>query len=64
MISAKDKMIVNIKNIEVAKGNFKDLRGEIYVKHQAVIFNNPTDLDDYQLEMKQQGIIIEPTINR
>jgi hypothetical protein len=64
LVSAKEKMIANIKNIEAEKGNFKDLRGEIFAKHQAVMINIPESFEEYQLEMKSLGINVEPTINK
>ena len=64
LVSAKEKMIDNIKNIEQLKGNFKDLRGEIFKKHQLVIKTNPQGFKEYQSAMKGLGVKVESVINK
>ena len=64
LVSAKEKMIDNIKSIEQQKGNFKDLRGEIFKKHQSVMNANPQGFKEYQSAMKGLGVKVESVINK
>lgn len=60
LISAKEKMFENIKNIE--KGT-DSLKTEIYKKHQEVLKQKPQSFQDYIKQMDLKGLEIKPTIN-
>ena len=61
LISAKERMFENVKNIE--KGT-DSLKTEIYSKHQSVIASKPQSFQDYILLMKEKGLEVKPTINK
>lgn len=63
LISAKEKMINNIKKKENEQEIFKKLKGNIYSKHQAVILNVPANFEEYQIEMKNLGVLVVPSVN-
>ncbi|MFK7002044.1 relaxase/mobilization nuclease domain-containing protein [Flavobacterium oreochromis] len=64
LISAKEKMIENINNIQQNKGSFKILKNEIFKKHQEILNNKPGTFSKYKEEMLKQGLEINPTINK
>lgn len=61
LISAKEKMFENMKNIE--KGTDR-LKNQIFKKHQEVLKQNPKSFENYILLMKEKGLEVKPTINR
>lgn len=61
LVSAKEKMFENLKNIDKVKDNLKT---EIFSKHQAVMKERPQTFQNYINQMKQQGIEVNPTINK
>jgi hypothetical protein len=61
LISAKEKMFENIKNIE--KGT-DSLKTEIYKKHQEVLKQKPQSFQDYIKQMDLKGLELKPTINK
>lgn len=61
LVSAKEKMFENLKNIDKVKDNLKT---EIFSKHQAVMMERPQTFQKYIFQMKQQGLEVNPTINR
>jgi hypothetical protein len=61
LISAKERMFENVKNIE--KGT-DSLKTEIYSKHQSVIASKPQSFQGYILLMKEKGLEVKPTINK
>jgi hypothetical protein len=61
LISAKEKMFENLKNIDKVKDNLKT---EIFSKHQAVMKERPQTFQNYINQMKQQGLEVNPTINK
>jgi hypothetical protein len=63
LISAKEKMFENVKNISQNKGEFRELKAEIFKKHQLVMREYPKTLSKYTESMSKLGIIIKPTIN-
>ncbi len=63
LVSAKEKMFENIKNNEQNKGVLKELKNEIFKKHQEVLKNNPGTFSKYTDDMKKLGLDIKPTIN-
>ena len=64
LTSAKEKMFENIKNNEQNKGNLKELKFEIFKKHQEVLKNNPGTFSKYKDEMRKLGLEVKPTINK
>ncbi len=64
LTSAKEKMFENIKNNEQNKGNLKELKSEIFKKHEQVLKNNPGTFSKYKDEMKKLGLEVKPTINK
>ena len=61
LISAKEKMFENIKNIEKGTDNLKN---QIFKKHQEILKQNPKSFENYILLMKEHGFLVKPTINR
>lgn len=61
LISAKEKMFENIKNIE--KGT-DSLKVEIFKKHQEVLNQSPQSFQDYIKQMDLKGLEVKPTINK
>lgn len=61
LISAKEKMFENIKNIE--KGT-DSLKTEIYKKHQEVLKQNPQSFQNWIKQMDLKGLEVKPTINK
>ncbi|WP_051219063.1 relaxase/mobilization nuclease domain-containing protein [Flavobacterium frigidarium] len=64
LISAKEKMIENIKALELQRGNSKGLRKEIYEKHQLVVKTKPASYTAYRQGMQKLGIKIETVLNK
>jgi hypothetical protein len=64
LISAKEKMFENIKNIEQNKGNLKILKNEIFKKHQEVMRDKPRTFENYMKQMNSKGLEVKPTINK
>ncbi|NDP21385.1 MAG: relaxase/mobilization nuclease domain-containing protein [Paludibacter sp.] len=64
LVSAKEKMFENIKNIDQKKGDFKNLKTEIFRKHQSIVRANPNTLSNYIKAMDKNGLEIKPTINK
>lgn len=63
LISAKEKMFENIKNIEQNKGELKVLKNDIFKKHQEVMRDKPRIFDNYIKQMNSKGLEVKPTIN-
>lgn len=63
LISAKEKMFENIKNIEQNIGELKVLKNEIFKKHQEVMRDKPRTFDNYIKQMNSKGLEAKPTIN-
>jgi hypothetical protein len=61
LISAKERMFENIKNIE--KGT-DSLKTEIYKKHQEVLKQNPQSFQNWIKQMGLKGLEVKPTINK
>ncbi|WP_130734469.1 relaxase/mobilization nuclease domain-containing protein [Flavobacterium sp. J27] len=61
LISAREKMIQNINR---EKLNLKELKNEIFRKHQSVMMQKPKSFDNYIKQMNLQGLEVKPTINR
>lgn len=61
LISAKERMFENMKNIE--KGT-DSLKNQIFKKHQEILKQNPKSFENYILLMKEKGLEVKPTINR
>ncbi|CAA9202219.1 relaxase/mobilization nuclease domain-containing protein [Flavobacterium collinsii] len=61
LISAKERMFENVKNIE--KGT-DSLKTEIYKKHQEVLNQNPQSFQDYIKQMDLKGLEVKPTITK
>jgi hypothetical protein len=61
LISAKERMFENIKNIE--KGT-DSLKTEIYKKHQEVLKQNPQSFQNWIKQMNLKGLEVKPTINK
>lgn len=64
LVSAKEKMFENIKSIEKEKSDLKDIKAEIYKKHQEVLKQNPGSFENYIKEMNLKGLEVRPTINK
>ena len=63
LVSAKEKMFENIKNIEQNKGELKALKNEIFKKHLEVVRDKPRTFGNYIKEMNSKGLEVKPTIN-
>lgn len=61
LVSAKERMFENIKNIE--KGT-DSLKTEIYKKHQEVLKQNPQSFQNWIKQMDLKGLEVKPTINK
>ncbi|WP_445709787.1 relaxase/mobilization nuclease domain-containing protein [Flavobacterium sp.] len=61
LVSAREKMFQNINR---EKLNLKELKNEIFKKHQSVMRHNPKSFDNYIKQMNLQGLEIKPTINK
>ncbi|WP_052259588.1 hypothetical protein [Flavobacterium sp. KMS] len=61
LISAKERMFENVKNIEKVTDSLKT---EIYKKHQEVLKQKPQSFQDYIKQMDLKGLELKPTINK
>ncbi|MCB6088260.1 relaxase/mobilization nuclease domain-containing protein, partial [Flavobacterium psychrophilum] len=61
LISARDKMY---QNINKQNSHLKEIKTEIFKKHQTVLKNNPGTFSKYKDEMKKLGLEVKPTINK
>jgi hypothetical protein len=61
LVSARDKMYQN-SNRE--KLNLKELKKEIFKKHQEVMSDKPQSFDNYIKQMNLKGVDVKPTINK
>ena len=64
LISAKERMIENLKNIEQGKDNKRAIKNKILEKHNLVMKINPKSMEEYKHKMYDFGIKVIPTINR
>lgn len=64
LISAKEKMIENLKNIEQGKDNKRAIKNRILEKHNLVMKTNPKSMEDYKRKMYDFDVKVIPTINR
>ena len=64
LISAKERMIENLKNIEQGKDNKGAIKNKILEKHNLVMKINPKSMEEYKHKMYDFGIKVIPTINR
>lgn len=60
LISARDKML---QNIEKNRNNLKEIKAEIYKKHQEVLKQNPQGFQDYIKQMNLKGLEVQPSID-
>lgn len=61
LVSAKERMFENIKNIEKSTDSLKT---EIYKKHQEVLKQNPQSFQNWIKQMDLKGLEVKPTINK
>lgn len=61
LVSAKELMI---EKTNLAKELDKDLKAQIFKKHQTVMRSKPKTLGNYIQSMKKVGLEIQPTINK
>lgn len=61
LVSAKEKMFENIRNIEKSADSLKT---KIFKNHQEVLKQNPQSFKDYIKQMDLKGIEVKPTINK
>lgn len=64
LVSAKEKMFENIKNIDKGKNDLSGIKSEIFRKHQSVMRDRPKTFSDYTDAMYKLGLEIKPTINK
>ena len=64
LISAKERMIENLKNIEQGKDNNRAIKNRILEKHNLVMKTNPKSMEEYRRKMYDFGVKVIPTINR
>lgn len=64
LISAKERMIENLKNIELGKDNNRAIKNRILEKHNLVMKTNPKSMEEYKRKMYDFGVKVIPTINR
>ncbi len=64
LISAKERMIENLKNIEQGKDNNRAIKNRILEKHNLVMETNPKSMEEYRRKMYDFGVKVIPTINR
>ena len=64
LISAKERMIENLKNIEQGKDNKRAIKNKILEKHNLVMKINPKSMEEYKHKMYDFGIKVIPTIYR
>ncbi len=66
---AKDLGLIQVnkikeQNIIVKQNELKEIRKEIYQRHKKALRRKITDFETYMIYMKQEGVEIQPTINR
>jgi Relaxase/Mobilisation nuclease domain len=61
LISARDKMILNINK---EKLHLKEVKSQIFKKHQDVMRTNPKSLSNYTHAMAKLGLEVKPSINK
>ena len=61
LISARDKMYEKINS---QKNHLKELKNEIFKKHQDILKQQPKTFSKYKEEMLKQGLEVKPTINK
>ncbi|MCC9019801.1 relaxase/mobilization nuclease domain-containing protein [Flavobacterium lipolyticum] len=61
LISARDKMF---QNIEKNRNELKEIKAEIYKKHQEVLKQNPQSFQNWINQMDLKGLEVKPTINK
>lgn len=61
LISARDKMF---QNIEKNRNELKEIKAEIYKKHQEVLKQNPQSFQNWIKQMDLKGLEVKPTINK
>lgn len=64
LISAKERMIENLKNIEQGQDNNRAIKNKILEKHNLVMKTNPKSMEEYKRKMYDFGVKVIPTINR
>ena len=64
LISAKERMIENLKNIEQGKDDKRAIKNRILEKHNLVMKTNPKSMEDYKRKMYDFDVKVIPTINR
>lgn len=64
LISAKEKMIENLKNIEQGKDDKRAIKNRILQKHNLVMKTNPKSMEDYKRKMYDFDVKVIPTINK
>lgn len=64
LISAKEKMIENLKNIEQGKDNKRAIKNRIFEKHNLVMKTNPKSMEDYKRKMYDFDVKVIPSINK
>ncbi len=64
LISAKERMIENLKNIEQGKDDRRAIKNRILEKHNLVMKTNPKSMEDYKRKMYDFDVKVIPTINR
>lgn len=64
LVSAKQLMIDNIKSSELQKGNFKELRNDIFNKHQSIMKLNPKGFEEYKNGMEKLGVNVSVVLNK
>lgn len=64
LISAKERMIGKLKNIEQGKDDKRTIKNKILEKHNLVMKTNPKSMEEYKRKMYDFGVKVIPTINR
>ena len=64
LISAKERMLENLKNIELGKDDKRVIKNKIFEKHNLVMKTNPKSMEEYKRKMYDFGVKVIPTINR
>jgi hypothetical protein len=64
LISAKERMLENLKNIEQGKDDKRVIKNKILEKHNLVMKTNPKSREEYKRKMYDFGVKVIPTINR
>ena len=64
LISAKERMLENLKNIEQGKDDKRAIKNKILEKHNLVMKTKPKSMEEYKRKMYDFGVKVIPTINR